>query len=84
MGDKIRAIQEQAPLHATAKSRLTDILRAVLATAAGAFVVTGMSAILVRIWPIIEAGHWYSFPLLCLWFYGTIHAARKTVLATLP
>lgn len=59
------------------------MLRAFLATAAGAFVVTACMAPLLHLWPVIEAGHWYSFPLLCLWFYGTIHAATKAVLAVL-
>lgn len=39
-----------------------------------------MAAPLVWLWPAIEAGAWYSFPLMLAWFYGTIHLATKAVL----
>lgn len=60
---------------------MPPLIRHLLVILAPTFVVCGMAAPLVWLWPAIEAGGWYSFPLLLLWFYGTIHLATVALLA---
>jgi hypothetical protein len=56
------------------------MIRGLAATAAGALVVTASMSPLLWLWPVIVAGHWYSFPLLVVWFVGTLHAAAHAVI----
>ena len=56
------------------------MIRGFFVSGVAAFVACGMAAPLVWLWPAIEAGAWYSFPLMLAWFYGTIHLATVAVL----
>lgn len=56
------------------------MMRGLAAAGAGAVVVTACMSPLLWLWPVIVAGHWYSFPLLVVWFVATIHAATHAAI----